>query len=276
MVATVAFSGVAFAATSGPNPNTSQTTPDAPCVEDNGIQCPIPFDPNINANVFVNLINTVANWLFTFLLVLAVIFIVLAAYKYLFSSGDAEAVESAHKMLMYAAVAVAVALLSRGFVYVIRNVTTGGTGGSGGTSQQGGGTGGGTGGGAGGGSPTFSTVSSFVEFGVRVQVCSDNKIPGIIITDQDEPTGSRRVSNFTDASGNVDLNGNPEIDSSQSGAAANAGEFNGVGTVDYGSFLGLGIIGGTEYSFAVETCNNGQIPAVIYNTGNGSQEWQQL
>lgn len=249
-----------------------------PCDPTNnqGIQCPINPSDTIGPDYFVGLINTVANWLFTILLILAVVFIVMAAYKYLFSSGDGEAVEAAHKMLLYAAVAVAVALLSRGFVYVIRNVVQGSNVAQPGASQQGGG--GQQGGAASGGTsdPTYSTISSFAEFGVRVQVCADGKIPGVIISDQDEPTGSRRWSNFTDGSGNVDLGGNPQIDPSQTGAAANAGEFSGIGQINT-AILGLGIIGlGTDYNFAAETCNNGVIPAVIYNRGSGSTSWQQL
>lgn len=66
-------------------------------------------------------IVVIGNWLFTFLLVLAVIFIVFAAYKYLFSGGGEE-VGKAHKMLLYAAVAVAVAFLARGMVEVVRTL----------------------------------------------------------------------------------------------------------------------------------------------------------
>jgi len=89
-----------------------------------GIQCPLEGE-GISEIFFVNLINKVANWLFTFLLVLAVVFIVIAAYKYMFSQGSDEAVTAAHKMLIYAVVAVAVAMLSRGFVFVVRGLITG-------------------------------------------------------------------------------------------------------------------------------------------------------
>lgn len=79
------------------------------------------------------LIETITNWLFVFLLVLAVLFIILAAYKYMFSEGGEEGVSAAHKMLIYAVVAIAVAFLAKGIVFVVRQlVTTGGS--SGGSS----------------------------------------------------------------------------------------------------------------------------------------------
>ena len=78
----------------------------------------------------VGLIKTITNWLFTFLLALAVLFIILAAYKYLISGGGEE-VGKAHKMLIYAAVAIAVAFLAKGIVFVVEElVTSGNSGGS--------------------------------------------------------------------------------------------------------------------------------------------------
>ena len=98
---------------------------DTKCVPgQNGVSCPLPEGNFSGPSFFIDLINNVANWMFTFLLVLAVVFIILAAYKYMFSGGGEETA-SAHKMLIYAAVAVTVALLSRGFVYVIRQVVSG-------------------------------------------------------------------------------------------------------------------------------------------------------
>lgn len=260
---------VALAQTSGPAVPNPQTTAQQPCTPGNGIDCPAAFDPNINGTFVTNLINTVANWLFTFLLVLAVVFIVLAAYKYLFSQGSGEAVEAAHKMLLYAAVAVAVALLSRGFVYVIRNVTTGALNGAS-TSQQPAG-GGGTGSTGGGSSdPAFAPVSSFTAFAVRVELCRDGLIPGVVIIDDD----GQRWGNFSLA--NVpenDLGGNPEIGSQVAGATQNAGQFTQVGVVNTAA-LGLGFLGlGTDYQFQVEICNNGGLPEIIYNRGTNSDGW---
>jgi len=74
-------------------------------------------------NGVVNLLGRIANWLFAILMVLAVIFIILAAYQYLISGGG-DGVSKAHKMLIYAAIAIAVGLLSRGIVYVVAQLVT--------------------------------------------------------------------------------------------------------------------------------------------------------
>ena len=71
----------------------------------------------------IDLIRTITNWMFTILLVVAVIFILLAAFKYLASEGGEE-VAVAHKMLIYAAVAIAVAFLAKGIVYVVAELVT--------------------------------------------------------------------------------------------------------------------------------------------------------
>ena len=71
------------------------------------------------ANDLLGLMDRITNWFFTILLVLAVIFIIFAAYKYLMSGGGEE-VGKAHKMVLYAAVAVAVAVLAKGVVNVTK------------------------------------------------------------------------------------------------------------------------------------------------------------
>lgn len=71
----------------------------------------------------LTIVDTITNWLFTILLTLAVLFVIIAAYKYLMSGGGEE-VGQAHKMLLYAAVAVAVAILARGVVNVVKVITS--------------------------------------------------------------------------------------------------------------------------------------------------------
>ena len=61
----------------------------------------------------------IALWMFNILLVLAVIFVVWAAYLYLTSGGDSEKVTKATKTLTYTAVAVIVALVARAFPFVV-------------------------------------------------------------------------------------------------------------------------------------------------------------
>lgn len=66
----------------------------------------------------ITYIQTIGNWIFSLLLALAVIYILLAAYNYLTGSSG-EGVEKAHKMILWAAVAITVAIFSKGIVYVV-------------------------------------------------------------------------------------------------------------------------------------------------------------
>lgn len=79
-----------------------------------------------NTNAFQSLTSfqqfictTVVNWLFTFVVILAIVFVLIAAFKYLTAAGDPEKVKSASHNLIYAAVAVVVALLARGMPLLI-------------------------------------------------------------------------------------------------------------------------------------------------------------
>jgi uncharacterized membrane protein len=67
----------------------------------------------------VAIICTAVGWMFTFLIVLAVVFVLVAAFKYLTAAGDPEKVKSASHTLIYAGVAVAVAILAKGFPLII-------------------------------------------------------------------------------------------------------------------------------------------------------------
>jgi hypothetical protein len=69
----------------------------------------------------------VFSWLFYFLVALAVVFIVIAAFKYLFAGGDPEKVKGAGNMLLYAAVAVGVALLARAIPSIVASFLGAGT-----------------------------------------------------------------------------------------------------------------------------------------------------
>ena len=70
----------------------------------------------------IAILARITNWIFTILLALAVLFLILAAFYYLGSQGSEERVNKAHKMLMYTAVAVAVAILARGIVFLVNTV----------------------------------------------------------------------------------------------------------------------------------------------------------
>jgi hypothetical protein len=67
----------------------------------------------------LNTVCVVFDWMFYFLVALAVIFIIVAAFKYLTAAGDPEKVKGAGSTLLYAAVAVGVALLARAVPLIV-------------------------------------------------------------------------------------------------------------------------------------------------------------
>lgn len=93
----------------------AQVPPGAP----NSVGAPIQ-DPN----TVILYIQTIGNWIFSLLLAIAVIYILLAAYNYL-TGSTGEGVSKAHKMLLWAAVAITVAIFSKGIVYVVAKLAGG-------------------------------------------------------------------------------------------------------------------------------------------------------
>ena len=78
---------------------------------------------------FIEVFKTMITWVFTLLLIFAVLFIIMAAFSYLTAGGDEEKVAGAHKKIIYAVVAIAVAFLAQGVSYVVGELlNTGGAG----------------------------------------------------------------------------------------------------------------------------------------------------
>ena len=67
----------------------------------------------------LNTVCIVFSWMFYFLVALAVIFIIVAAFKYLTAGGNPEKVKGAGSTLLYAAIAVGVALLARAIPLIV-------------------------------------------------------------------------------------------------------------------------------------------------------------
>ena len=65
-------------------------------------------------------VETIGNWVFAFFLAVSVIFIVMAAFK--FVTGGPEGVSEARQKLIFAAVGIAVALLATGIDDILRNI----------------------------------------------------------------------------------------------------------------------------------------------------------
>lgn len=78
-----------------------------------------------SASELVDLIERVGNWIFAFLLAVAAIFLLYAGFKWATAGGNPEEVNKARLMLINALIGVAVALLARGMVMVIRGVIGG-------------------------------------------------------------------------------------------------------------------------------------------------------
>jgi len=66
----------------------------------------------------------VIRWVYTMFFVLAVLFILLAAYNYLLGGQDEKRIELAKKQLTYAVVAIIVALLAAGVAGVVYDILT--------------------------------------------------------------------------------------------------------------------------------------------------------
>ena len=67
----------------------------------------------------------ITNWLFYFLIIIAVIFIIIAAFKYLTAAGDPEKVKAASHMLLYAAIAIVVGIIAKAVPSLIGSVLGG-------------------------------------------------------------------------------------------------------------------------------------------------------
>jgi len=72
----------------------------------------------------VDIVRGVVRWVYIIFFILAVLFILFAAFTYLTAGGEAEAINKAKTQLIYAAVAIAVALLAVGFQQIIQTFLT--------------------------------------------------------------------------------------------------------------------------------------------------------
>lgn len=79
-----------------------------------------------NIERFRTTILTIANWVFAFLLVIAVIYMLVGAFGYLSSGGDAEAQTNARNRIVYGLVGVAVGTMAIALVNIITKYFGGG------------------------------------------------------------------------------------------------------------------------------------------------------
>ncbi len=77
--------------------------------------------PDVDIDV-IAVMNRVVNWVFAFFLVMAVLFIIIAAFQFLTAGGDSTKVSGARDKLLYAAVGIMVAMLSRALIPMVKMI----------------------------------------------------------------------------------------------------------------------------------------------------------
>ena len=68
------------------------------------------------------LLENILGWIYTFFFIFAAIFILIAAFQYLTAAGDEEKVKKAKNMLIYAVIAIAIALVAMGIDNIVANL----------------------------------------------------------------------------------------------------------------------------------------------------------
>ena len=81
----------------------------------------LPIGPQTGLQL-LGIIANITDWIFAGFTMLAVVMVLLAAIQFVTEGGNPEKVSEARKKLIWAAVGVVVALLSKGFVPVMRHI----------------------------------------------------------------------------------------------------------------------------------------------------------
>ena len=75
--------------------------------------------PNVDV---MNALNSIANWIFSILLLVAVIFIILGAFNFITAGGDSEKLGKARNNIFYALIGIAVAFLAKGLIVLVGRI----------------------------------------------------------------------------------------------------------------------------------------------------------
>ncbi len=67
----------------------------------------------------MEIINTITNYIFTALIVFAVIMVIIAGFGFLTAGGDPLKAGTARTQLLYALIAIAVGALAKGLIYMV-------------------------------------------------------------------------------------------------------------------------------------------------------------
>jgi hypothetical protein len=68
------------------------------------------------------LVNQIINYIFTALLIFAIIFILIAAFSWMTAAGDPTKTGQARDKLLYALIALAIGALAKGLVFMVANL----------------------------------------------------------------------------------------------------------------------------------------------------------
>ncbi len=77
--------------------------------------------PIKTAGGLLNVIANIVRWVYILFFIIAVLFILFAAFNYLTAHDQPDKLKSAHDQIIYAAIAIAVALLAVGVTAIIQN-----------------------------------------------------------------------------------------------------------------------------------------------------------
>ena len=80
----------------------------------------VPDSPIKSPEGLLDVIASVVKWTYAIFFIITVMFVLFAAFNYLTGGDEPEKIKSSHKQIMYAAIAVAIALLAVGFSLIIK------------------------------------------------------------------------------------------------------------------------------------------------------------
>lgn len=81
-----------------------------------------PVGTIVGADGVFTAIAAITNWVFGFFLVVSVLFILVGAYELLISKGDPEGFAKAKKTLLYAVIAIAIAVMAKSIVVIAAKI----------------------------------------------------------------------------------------------------------------------------------------------------------
>lgn len=91
---------------------------------------PLPLPTQVSSlqtssNIISFICTVVFSWLFTIAILLSVVLVLIAAYRYLTSAGDPGKVKLATNTIIYAAIGIAVAMLARSLPFIVEQLVPG-------------------------------------------------------------------------------------------------------------------------------------------------------